>query len=147
LENPVLATATLDPAGRFGRGMRLAMSWVARGAMSRSETQIGFSMAIAGVSRVAPTAQEKQSAGDAGAKAAGGALVPVVASPRRHAPPCQGLTPPDPSFVTHLIAMAELSPQTRLLRRAAPADVQAAYRSVADQNRTATPGVRMRQFA
>jgi hypothetical protein len=74
-------------------------------------------------------------------------LVPVVATPRRFAPVAQGLARPDPCFVTHLIAMAEMSPQTRLLRRAAPEDVQAAYRSVASQNRTVTPGVRMRQIA
>jgi hypothetical protein len=44
--------------------------------------------------------------------------------------------------------MAELSPQTRLSRRAAVEDVQAAYRSVANRNRTVTPpGGRMRQIA
>jgi hypothetical protein len=75
------------------------------------------------------------------------ALVPVVATPLRLAV-APGLTRPDPSFVTHLIAMAEMSPQTRSLRRAAPEDVQAAYRSVANQNRTVTPpGVRIRQTA
>jgi len=80
--------------------------------------------------------------------AAGVELVPVVASPRRLTPIAQGLTRPDPSFVAHLIAMAEMSPQTRLLRRAAPEDVQAAYRSVANQNRALTPpGVRMRRTA
>ena len=105
-------------------------------------------MAIAEVSRVTPDARAAQKACDAPGKAASVALVPVVASPRRPAPVAQGLARPDPSFVTHLIAMAESSPQTRLLRRAAPADVQAAYRSVADQNRTVTrPGVRMRQIA
>ena len=82
------------------------------------------------------------------ATAASGALVPIVATPRRLAPVAQGLTRPDPSFVAHLIAMAEMSPQTRLLRRATPEDVQAAYRSVANQNRTGTPpGVRMLQIA
>jgi hypothetical protein len=100
-------------------------------------------MAISEVSRITT-----RSASDAPAKAASVALVPVVAAPRRLAPATQGLTRPDPSFVTHLIAMAEMSPQTRLLRRAAPEDVQAAYRSVANQNRTMTPpGVRMRQTA
>jgi hypothetical protein len=75
------------------------------------------------------------------------ALVPVVATLRRPAV-AQGLTRPDPCFVTHLIAMAEMSPQTRPLRRAAPADVQAAYRSVANQNQIVTPpGVRMRLIA
>jgi hypothetical protein len=81
------------------------------------------------------------------AKGASVALAPVVSTPRRLAPVAQGLTRPDPCFVAHLIAMAEMSPQTRLLRRAAPEDAQAAYRS-ANQNRTATPpGVRMRQIA
>jgi hypothetical protein len=90
-------------------------------------------MAIAELSRVTPASV---------------ALVPVVAAPRRLAPVSQALTRPDPSFVTHLIAMAEMSPQTRLLRRASPGDVQAAYRSVANQNQTVTPpGVRMRQIA
>ena len=103
-------------------------------------------MAIADVSRVASDAQQGES--DAPAKAAGGALVPVVVMPRRLTPAAYGLTRPDPSFVTHLIAMAEQSPQTRLLRRAAPEDVQAAYRSVANQNRTMSPpGIRMRQTA
>jgi hypothetical protein len=102
-------------------------------------------MEIAEVGRVTPAAQKTRSAGDAPASVA---LVPVVAAPQWHAPVARGLTRPDASFVTHLIAMAELSPQTRLLRRAAPRDVQAAYRSVANQNRTATPpGVRMRQMA
>jgi hypothetical protein len=100
-------------------------------------------MAISGVSRATT-----QRAGDAPAKAASVALVPVVAAPRRLAPVAQGLARPDPCFVAHLIAMAEMSPQTRLLRRAAPEDVQAAYRSVANQNRTMTPpGVRMRLTA
>jgi hypothetical protein len=88
-------------------------------------------MAIAEVSRVIPSV----------------ALVPVVATPRRLTV-AQSLTRPDPSFVAHLIAMAEMSPQTRSLRRAAPEDVQAAYRSVANQNRPMTPpGGRMRQIA
>jgi hypothetical protein len=99
-------------------------------------------MAISGVSRVTT-----QSA-SAPAKVTSVALVPAVATPWRPAPAVQGLTRPDPSFVTHLIAMAEMSPQTRLLRRAAPEHVQAAYRSVANQNRAVTPpGVRMRQIA
>jgi hypothetical protein len=86
--------------------------------------------------------------GAAEAKPACVALVPVVAAPRRPEPVAHGLTRPDPSFVTHLIAMAELSPQTRMLRRAAPEDVQVAYRSVANQNQALTPpGGRVRQVA
>jgi len=104
-------------------------------------------MTISEVSRAAAGAKhEARSAGEAPAKAAGVALVPVVAVPLRPLPVAHGLTRPAPSFVAHLIAMAQLSPQTRVLRRAAPEDVQAAYRSVANQNQT-RPGVRMRQVA
>jgi hypothetical protein len=79
--------------------------------------------------------------------AASVALVPVVATPRL-TQVTQGLTRPDPTFVAHLIATAELNPQTRSLRRAAPEDVQAAYRAAANQNQRPTPtGVRMRQTA
>ena len=87
------------------------------------------------------------SGGAAKAKPACVALVPVVATLRRPAPVAHGLTRPDASFVTHLIAMAEHSPQTQLLRRAAPEHVRAAYRSVGNQNQPPTPGVRMRQVA
>jgi hypothetical protein len=105
-------------------------------------------MAITVVSRATTGAQQTQSAREAPARAASVALVPVGAAPRRLTPVGQGLTRPDPSFVTHLIATAELSPQTRLLRRAEPEEVRAAYRSVAHQNRQLTPpGVRMRQIA
>ena len=106
-------------------------------------------MSIAKVSRVTAYPPHATTGnGDAPAKAASVALVPVVAAPRKLAPIAHGLTRPDPSFVTHLIAMAELSPQTRLLRRAAPEDARAAYRSVANQNRTiSAPGLRMRHIA
>jgi hypothetical protein len=58
------------------------------------------------------------------------------------------LTRPDPSFVTHLIATAEQSPQTRVLRRAAIADVEAAYRSVANHKQPTGPtGMQMRRSA
>jgi hypothetical protein len=86
------------------------------------------------------------SGGAAAAKPACVALVPVVAL-RRPAPMADGLTRPDASFITHLIATAQHCPQTRTLRRAAPQHVQAAYRSVANQNQPLTPGVRMRQVA
>ena len=39
----------------------------------------------------------------------------------------RALPRPDPSFVTQLIATAEQVPQTRTLRRAAPADALSAY--------------------
>jgi hypothetical protein len=105
-------------------------------------------MAIAEVSRVTSDALRTQGTSDAPVKAASVALVPMAAAPRRLAPLAAGLARPDPSFVTHLIAMAELSPQTRLLRRAACGEVEAAYGSVANQSRTVTlPGARMRQIA
>jgi hypothetical protein len=54
------------------------------------------------------------------------ALVPTGSSPRRLevVPP---IARPDPTFVTHLIATAAQLPQTRHLRRAAPADAALAY--------------------
>jgi hypothetical protein len=74
------------------------------------------------------------------------ALVPVGAMPAPRAD--LGVNRPDPRFVTHLIAMATLSPQTRLLRRAAPETARAAYRSAADQNPLlAQAGVQTRQVA
>jgi hypothetical protein len=55
------------------------------------------------------------------------ALVPV--SPNVYRVPTFAVTRPDASFVTQLIATAEQLPQTRHLRRAAPADVLSAYRA------------------
>jgi hypothetical protein len=80
------------------------------------------------------------------------ALVPLAPA-EQAGPSSLRLNRPDPSFVTHLIAMAEHSPQTRMLRRAATADVQAAYRSacrsLANQSEIAdrSAGVRMRLTA
>lgn len=39
----------------------------------------------------------------------------------------------DPSFLTHLIATEQHSPQTRTLRRASSADALTAYRATADR--------------
>ncbi|MGJ5175372.1 hypothetical protein ACQR16_04305 [Bradyrhizobium oligotrophicum] len=50
---------------------------------------------------------------------------------------------PDAGFVTHLIATAEQLPQTRTLRRAAPADVHSAY--AARLQPSTTSGERTRQ--
>lgn len=52
------------------------------------------------------------------------ALVPVEPPARM---PALRPARPDASFVTHLIAMAEQTPQTRTLRRATPADARAVY--------------------
>ena len=76
------------------------------------------------------------------------ALVTLGAVPARPAAVDHSLTRPDPRFLAHLIAMAALSPQTRVLRRAAPRTAQAAYRSAANQNRALVPpGIRTRQVA
>lgn len=107
-------------------------------------------MSIAEVSRIAASAapMARRAGERRPAKAPSMALVPLApVAPAR--PASLRLTRPDPSFVTHLIAMAEQAPQTRILRRAATADVQTAYRSVANQNEMAGPsiGVRMRLTA
>jgi hypothetical protein len=73
------------------------------------------------------------------------ALVPVVASAQWSDLPSQLLRRADSTFVTHLIATAEHVPQTCSLRRATPADAQAAYRSVTDHNHPTTTGLRTRQ--
>jgi hypothetical protein len=74
-------------------------------------------------------------------------------------PPCVALVPlaqeltwarkmalprPDPSFVTQLIATAEQVPQTRNLRRAAPADALSAYST--DRQAVRTAGLHTRQI-
>ena len=111
--------------------------------MSRNETFSPFGCAMSGTDF-----SDAEGIGRAEAKPACTALVPVAAASRRLEPVIHGRMRSDPSFIAHLIAMAEQSPQTRLLRRAAPDDVQAAYRSVANQNRPPTaPGVRVRQTA
>ena len=54
------------------------------------------------------------------------AMVPLAPTPPHWARKL--LNPrPDPTFVAHLIATAEQLPQTRSLRRAAPADALSAY--------------------
>jgi hypothetical protein len=106
-------------------------------------------MSIAKASAVAASTAPTRRAGDVPqAKVPGTALAPLAA-PEPAASASLRLNRPDPSFVAHLIAMAEQLPQTRILRRAATADVQAAYRSVANQNEMAggRTGVRMRRNA
>ncbi|MEH2473872.1 hypothetical protein V1281_004943 [Nitrobacteraceae bacterium AZCC 2161] len=94
-------------------------------------------MPIARTSRMSTAPHPMRRAGDIVIEAvevkAGVALVPV-APPLRAAPVSSSLSRPDPSFIAHLIAMAEQSPQTRVLRRAEIADVEAAYRAVGNQN-------------
>jgi hypothetical protein len=77
------------------------------------------------------------------ATSAGCALVPVVPTLRWSALPHQRRSRTDPSFVTQLIASAELIPQTCALRRV----TSAAYRSTANRNRMTVTGSRMRHTA
>lgn len=81
------------------------------------------------------------------AKAPCVALVPLAAVPVPPARAGFGPIRPDPRFVAHLIAMAELCPQTRLLRRATPETAQTAYRSASRNQLPAVPGHRTRQVA
>ena len=67
-------------------------------------------------------------------------LVPVTQSV--HQPP-RPAPRPDPTFVAQLIATADQAPQTRVLRRASPADAQTAYG--ASQIRRSGTGFRTRQ--
>jgi hypothetical protein len=69
--------------------------------------------------------------------------VPMAASEQRSQASIRPLSRPSSIFVTHLIATAERAPQTRSLRRATPADAQAAYN--ATQRPVADTGFRTRQ--
>jgi hypothetical protein len=68
------------------------------------------------------------------------ALVPMVPGLHRARLPGRPLSRAD--FVTQLIATAEHAPQTRVLRRASPADAQVAYGA---RPSLAGAGVRTRQ--
>ena len=78
------------------------------------------------------------------ARPASMALVPVIAPAQWSYVPRRLLSQPNSTFVTHLIATAEQVPQTRILRRATPADAQTAYR--ATQHQTQGAGIRPRQI-
>ena len=80
--------------------------------------------------------------GVADARPACVALVPVVPTIHWSHVPDQQTSRAD--FVTQLIATAEYAPQTRSLRRATPADAQAAYR--ANQRHADGAGIRTRQI-
>lgn len=73
------------------------------------------------------------------------ALVPMRPSVERSRVSTWPLSRPNSCFVTQLIATAEQAPQTRNLRRATPADAQAAYRSATDHNHLTSTGIRTRQ--
>jgi hypothetical protein len=70
------------------------------------------------------------------------ALVPMVSTVHWSTVPDQQLSRAD--FVAQLIATADYVPQTRSLRRATPADAQAAYH--ARQHHPLGTGIRTRQI-
>jgi hypothetical protein len=78
----------------------------------------------------------------ADAKPACVALVPVIPTVDWSRVPDQQMSRAD--FVTQLIATAEYAPQTRSLRRATPADAQAAYQ--ANRHQAHGAGIRTRQI-
>jgi hypothetical protein len=90
--------------------------------------------------------QGDRRAADGAAEPAGTEVIPLEW--HEPAPPPCAVSRPDPSFVAHLIATAEKEPQTRTMRRAAIADVEAAYRSVEIHNHPPAPaGEAMRRSA
>ncbi len=95
-------------------------------------------MTISGIGRTAAAPSQRIGASQNDAAAPGGALVPVAPVLRTQAPQRQPRAArPDAAFVAHLIATAAQTPQTRALRRAAPAEALASY-----GGRTAAPSVR-----
>jgi hypothetical protein len=88
-----------------------------------------------------PEQMTNDGGGVADARPACVALVPVVPTIHWSRVPDQQMSRAD--FVTQLIATAEYAPQTRSLRRATPADAQAAYR--ANQRHADGAGIRTRQ--
>ena len=91
-------------------------------------------------------AGEAVGGGTAGDRTISGTAELVAVSPPLRSAPSSHWSRPDPNFIAHLIATAEQSPQTRTLRRAAIADVEAAYRAVANHN-AAAPDLRVRRTA
>lgn len=85
-------------------------------------------MTISGIGRTAAASSQHIGASQNDAAAPGRALVPVEPVLRTQAPHRQPRAArPDAAFVAHLIATAAQTPQTRALRRAAPAEALASY--------------------
>ena len=107
-------------------------------------------MSISATSRVSATTPHlMRRAGDIVVEKADG--IASVALTRtepvmRDAPVSSGVARPDPFFITQLIATAEQAPQTRALRRAGIADVEAAYRAVAEVNAAGSATNRMQRM-
>lgn len=119
-----------------GRGTTLATQRVEGQPSSRIETRALLTMSISATRAYATTPQPMRRAGDFVVEKES-IIVEAVAltrlEPVQHtAPVSSRVARPDASFIAHLIATAEQAPQTRVLRRADVADVEAAYRSVAN---------------
>lgn len=87
---------------------------------------------------------EKDVAGEASSD---GIALTRTEPPLRTAPVSSRVARPDASFIAHLIATAEQVPQTRELRRAAVADVEAAYRAVGTTNAAGAMSNRIHRIA
>jgi hypothetical protein len=81
--------------------------------------------AIAAAGTKAPAAGAYRRDASAPTLAGSRALVPLNASPVPVS--CRPMLRPLPAFLAHLVATAQHAPQTRTLRRAAPAEAAAAY--------------------
>jgi hypothetical protein len=103
------------------------------------DSSAGFRLAMLDTGRPEQTIDD---GGVADAKPPCVALVPMVPAVHWKRVPDQPQFRAD--FVTQLIATAEYAPQTRSLRRATPADAQAAYR--ANQQQVSGAGIRTRQI-
>ena len=103
-------------------------------------------MIIAATGRISVNADAVRD-DDSATISAGTALVPIIA-PVERPPVSRFMARHDAFFVTQLIAMAQHSPQTRVLRRAAPQVAQAAYHSTNEQNQgSAQTGSRLLRVA
>jgi hypothetical protein len=135
------------------RGTTLAMQRVEGQPSSRIETRALLTMSIsatrASTAPLATTPPPMRRAGDFVAEKDSD-VVETVALTRtepvqRSVPVSSRVARPDASFIAHLIATAEQAPQTRELRRAAVADVEAAYRAVANAYATGSMSGRIQR--
>jgi hypothetical protein len=90
-------------------------------------------MTIAGMGRIAAITANAARDDGVVTRSAGTALVPVAA-PVERPPVSRSMARHDALFVTQLIAITQHSPQTRVLRRATPQVVHAAYHLTNDRN-------------
>lgn len=120
------------------RGTTLATQRVEGQPSSRIETRALLTMSISATRAYVTTPHPMRRAGDFVVEKEMHGVESVALTrlePVQHtAPVSSRVARPDASFIAHLIATAEQAPQTRGLRRAAVADVEAAYRALANTN-------------